>query len=110
MAHFGLSKRAHITPVFVSLHWQPATGYIKFKTMTHRTVTGSAFLPPLYKTALYPSKMTFQNHAPQSISGLNIQIKYALIGFDFMCNVVFFFSVWTDKLPISFTPVALTPG
>ncbi len=39
---FNEPKRAHVTPLFVSLHWLPAR--IKFKTLmlAYRTTTGSA--------------------------------------------------------------------
>ncbi len=41
---FKEHKRAHVTPLFVSLHWVPVAAYIKFKTVkfTYRTATGSA--------------------------------------------------------------------
>ncbi len=37
-------KRAHATPLFVSLHWLPVAARIKFKTLmlAYRTTTGSA--------------------------------------------------------------------
>ncbi len=37
-------KRAHVTPLFVSLHWLPIAARIKFKTLmlAYRTTTGSA--------------------------------------------------------------------
>ncbi len=42
----GLSehKRAHVTPLFISLHWLSVVARIKFKTLmlTYRTATGSA--------------------------------------------------------------------
>ncbi len=36
---FNEPKRAHVTPLFISLHWLPVTARIKFKTLT---TTGSA--------------------------------------------------------------------
>ncbi len=41
---FSKPKRAHITPLFVSLHWLPVAARIKFKTLmlSYRTATGSA--------------------------------------------------------------------
>ncbi len=68
-------KRAHVTPLFVSLHWLPVAACIKFKTLmlAYRTTTGSA---PTYfhslMTIYIPSrslrsaserrlKITFQN-------------------------------------------------
>ncbi len=41
---FSESKRAHATPLFVSLHWLPVAARIKFKTLilAYRTTTGSA--------------------------------------------------------------------
>ncbi len=37
-------KRAHVTPLFISLHWLPVAARIKFKTLmlAYRTATGSA--------------------------------------------------------------------
>ncbi len=37
-------KRAHVTPLFVSLHWLPVAARIQFKTLmlAYRTITGSA--------------------------------------------------------------------
>ncbi len=41
---FSEPKRAHVTPLFVSLHWLPGAARIKFKTLmlANRTATGSA--------------------------------------------------------------------
>ncbi len=41
---FSEPKRAHVTPLFVSLHWLPVAARIKFKTLmlAYRTATGSA--------------------------------------------------------------------
>ncbi len=41
---FNEPKRAHVTPLFVSLHWLPVAALIKFKTLrlAFRTTTGSA--------------------------------------------------------------------
>ncbi len=41
---FSEPKRAHVTPLFVSLQWLPVAAHIKFKTLmlAYRTVTGSA--------------------------------------------------------------------
>ncbi|KAI2667016.1 hypothetical protein H4Q32_029354 [Labeo rohita] len=43
---FNKPKRAHVTPLFISLHWLPVATRIKFKTLmlAYRTATGS--LPP----------------------------------------------------------------
>ncbi len=37
-------QRAHVTPLFVSLHWEPVAARIQFKTLmlAYRTTTGSA--------------------------------------------------------------------
>ncbi len=44
---FNEPKRAHVTPLFVSLHWLPVAARIQFKTLmlAYRTTTGSA---PVY--------------------------------------------------------------
>ncbi len=41
---FNEPKRAHVTPLFISLHWLPVAARIKFKTLmlAYRTTTGSA--------------------------------------------------------------------
>ncbi len=41
---FNEPKRAHVTPLFVSLHWLPVAARIRFKTLmlAYRTTTGSA--------------------------------------------------------------------
>ncbi len=41
---FSEPKRAHVTPLFVSLHWLSVAARIKFKTLmlAYRTATGSA--------------------------------------------------------------------
>ncbi len=41
---FNEPKRAHATPLFISLHWLPLAARIKFKVMTlaYRLTTGSA--------------------------------------------------------------------
>ncbi len=41
---FSEPKRAHVTPLFVSLHWLPVAARIQFKTLmlAYRTTTGSA--------------------------------------------------------------------
>ncbi len=41
---FNEPKRAHVTPLFVSLHWLPVAAHIQFKTLmlAYRTTTGSA--------------------------------------------------------------------
>ncbi len=41
---FNEHKRAHVTPLFVSLHWLPVAARIQFKTLmlAYRTTTGSA--------------------------------------------------------------------
>ncbi len=41
---FNEPKRAHVTPLFISLHWLPVAARIKFKTLmlAYKTATGSA--------------------------------------------------------------------
>ncbi len=41
---FNELKRAHVTPLFISLHWLPVAACIQFKTLmiAYRTTTGSA--------------------------------------------------------------------
>ncbi len=54
---FNEPKRAHVTPLFISLHWLPVAANIKFKTLmlAYRTTTGSA--PAYFHSLIYiPSK------------------------------------------------------
>ncbi len=55
---FNEPKRAHVTPLFISLHWLPVATRIKFKTLmlAHRTTTGSA--PAYFHSLLriFPSR------------------------------------------------------
>ncbi len=41
---FNEPKRAHVTPLFISLHWLPVAACIQFKTLmlAYKTTTGSA--------------------------------------------------------------------
>ncbi len=39
---FNEPKRAHVTPLFVSLHWLPVAARIQFKILIHWATTGSA--------------------------------------------------------------------
>ncbi|XP_048010489.1 uncharacterized protein LOC125244450 [Megalobrama amblycephala] len=54
---FNEPKRAHVTPLFVSLHWLPVAARIQFKALmfAYRTTAGSA---PLYLNSL------LQTYAP----------------------------------------------
>ncbi|XP_051719341.1 uncharacterized protein LOC127495917 [Ctenopharyngodon idella] len=51
---FNEPKRAHVTPLFISLHWLPIAARIQFKALmfAYRTSTGSAplYLNPLLQT------------------------------------------------------------
>ncbi len=55
---FNEPKRAHVTPLFISLHWLPFATHIKFKTLmlAYRTITGSA--PAYFHSLLriFPSR------------------------------------------------------
>ncbi|KAL0174283.1 hypothetical protein M9458_030251, partial [Cirrhinus mrigala] len=50
---FNEPKRAHVTPLFITLHWLPIAARIKFKTLmlAYRTATGSV---PAYLHSLLP--------------------------------------------------------
>ncbi|KAI2648152.1 Solute carrier family 13 member 1 [Labeo rohita] len=50
---FNEPKRAHVTPLFITLHWLPVPAHIKFKTLmvAYRTAIGSA---PAYLHSLLP--------------------------------------------------------
>ncbi len=80
---FNEPKRAHVTPLFISLHWLPVAARIQFKTLmlAYRTTTGSAptychytitNLHPLQKSwdllvsdASWYHHREAQNHSPE---------------------------------------------
>ncbi|XDV44123.1 hypothetical protein PO909_012458 [Leuciscus waleckii] len=45
---FNEPKRAHVTPLFISLHWLPLAARIKFKALTLATELSQAQLPPTF--------------------------------------------------------------
>ena len=51
---FTQPKRAHVTPLFIQLHWLPVAARIKHKTLTlaHKTISGTA--PAYLKEILRP--------------------------------------------------------
>ncbi len=57
---FNKPKRAHVTTLFISLHWLPVAARIKFKTLmlAYRTATGSA---PAYFHSLMTIYIPFRN-------------------------------------------------
>ncbi|XP_058603600.1 uncharacterized protein LOC131522248 [Onychostoma macrolepis] len=57
---FNEPKRAHVTPLFISLHWLPVAARIKFKTLmlAYRTTTGSA---PVYLHSLLTNYIPSRN-------------------------------------------------
>ncbi len=67
---FSEPKRAHVSPLFVSLHWVPVAAHIKFKTLmiAYRTTTGSA---PTYfhslMTIYIPSRSPAYFHSLMTI-------------------------------------------
>src|SRR4029434_12740 len=48
---FNQPKRAHVTPLFIDLHWLPVAARIEFKSLmlAYRVIAGSA---PIYLNAL----------------------------------------------------------
>ncbi len=79
---FKEPKRAHVTPLFVSLHWLPVAARIQFKTLmlAYRTITGSAptyfhsllqtYIPPeawdlLVSDASWYHHREAQSHSPE---------------------------------------------
>ncbi|XP_057216904.1 uncharacterized protein LOC130570562 [Triplophysa rosa] len=53
---FQQPKRAHVKPLFISLHWLPVEARLRFKSvmLAYRTITGSA--PAYFHTLLHPIK------------------------------------------------------
>ncbi len=79
---FSEPKKAHVTPLFISLHWLPVAARIKYKTLlSHRL---SALLRPLPYDNLHPLKKSeiceratpcgaiteSQNHFPEHFHSL----------------------------------------
>ncbi len=67
---FNEPKRAHVTPLFISLHWLPVAARIQFKTLmlAYRTTTGSA--PSYFHSLLriyIPSRSPAYFHSPLRI-------------------------------------------
>ncbi len=62
---FSEPKRAHVTPLFISLHWVPVAARFKFKTLmlAYRTATGSS---PSYFHSLM--KIYIPSRSPRSAS------------------------------------------
>ncbi len=74
---FSEPKRAHVTPLFVSLHWLPVAARIQFKTLmlAYKTTTGSAptyfhsllrIYIPLQKPLLLPLTITNLHPPPEA--------------------------------------------
>ncbi len=64
---FSEPKRAHVTPLFVSLHWLPVATRIKFKTLmlAYRKTTGSA---PAY----FHDHQWWHSTSPQEVWDLQV--------------------------------------
>ncbi len=84
---FKEPKRAHDTPLFISLHWLPVAARIKFKTLmlAYKTTTGSApayfhslitiYIPPevwdlRVSVASWCHHREAQNHSPERFHSL----------------------------------------
>ena len=54
------TKRAHVTPILIELHWLPVAARIKFKSLmlAYRVIAGSA---PIYLNALVRANVTPSN-------------------------------------------------
>ncbi len=75
---FNEPTRAHVTPLFISLHWLPVAARIKFKTMmlAYKTTTGSA---PTYFHSLLriyiPSRSLRSASERRSLAAVRQHIK-----------------------------------
>ncbi len=83
---FSVPKRAHVTPLFISLHWLPVSARIKFKTLmlAYRIATGSApsyfhslitiYIPSISlrfaSVASWCHHREAQNHSPERFHSL----------------------------------------
>ncbi|XDV25727.1 hypothetical protein PO909_029595 [Leuciscus waleckii] len=75
---FNEPKRAHVTPLFISLHWLPLSARIKFKALTlaYRSVTGSA--PSYFHSLLQvyiPARSLRQNKTATQIPRKAVNIR-----------------------------------
>ncbi len=68
---FNEPKRAHVTPLFISLHWLPFAAHIQFKTLmlAYRTTTGSA---PAYFHSLL--RIYIPSRSLRSASGRRLMV------------------------------------
>ncbi len=66
---FNEPKRAHVTPLFVSLHWLPVAARIKFKTsmLAYKTTTGSAPTYFLSLLRIYISSRSLRSASEQRL-------------------------------------------
>ncbi len=82
---FNEPKKAHVTPLFISLHWLPVAARIKFKTLmlvyrTYRTTTGSA---PTYFYSLL--RIYIPSRSLRSASERRLKVQGQ--GF-FICHII----------------------
>ncbi len=74
---FNEPKIAHVTPLFISLHWLPVAAHIKFKTvmLAYKTATGSTpsylhslitiYIPSRSLRSASERRLEAQNHFPE---------------------------------------------
>ncbi len=96
---FSKPKRAHVTPLFIFLHWLPVAARIKFKTLilAFRTATGSA---PSYFHSLMTIYIPSRSLRPASEQRLGVPSQRGTKSLSRM----FSFTVpgWWNELP---TPI-----
>ncbi len=73
---FNETKRTHVTPLFINLHWLPIAACIKFKALmfAYRTTSGFA---PLYLNSLLQTYVPSRNLRSASEQGLLYHPKEA---------------------------------
>ncbi len=88
---FNEPKRAHVTPLFVSLHWLPVAARIQFKTLmlAYRTTTGSA--PTYFHSLLriYIPSRSLRSASERRLvvpSSSSSSSSWALLSFHYMCG------------------------
>ncbi len=94
---FNEPKRAHVTPLFVSLHWLPVAARIQFKTLmlTYRTTTGSA---PTYFHSLL--RIDIPSGRLRSASERRLVVPSQRGSKSLSRTFLFTIPVWWNDLPI----------
>ncbi|XP_053539820.1 uncharacterized protein LOC128634038 isoform X1 [Ictalurus punctatus] len=95
---FNQSKRTHVTPLFISLHWFPVAARIKFKALmlTYKTFSGTA---PSYLNSLLKAYVPSRNL--RSISDQRLAVPTQRGARSLSRTFTLTVPQWWNALPIS---------